>query len=101
MQRMRTIVNDISAAFDEHPAGFCGSFARDVVATRNYNTHFSSDLKNKALDPAGMHWASRRIILLLTVLFLMRLGIAAPRIKAALQRHREFTKLWTVAGDPR
>lgn len=99
-QRLRSIVAALSEAFGEAPGGFDGKFIRKLVDTRNYYTHFSEELSDRTLDGAGMYWASRRVILLLTLLFLQRLGIAADDIKPLLQRHREFTQLWAKAGRP-
>lgn len=76
-QRLKTIVANLTEAFGEAPAGFGKSYLRKLVDTRNYYTHFSPELKDKALNLDGMYWASRRVILLLTLLFLQRLGLAA------------------------
>lgn len=101
MQRLRTMLKEIEDKFGSCPPGLSGPFARSLVDTRNYNTHFSVELERKALNSGGMHWATRRIVLLLTVLFLLRLGIPPTQIVGALEKHREFNMLWNTAGDPR
>ncbi|ESX66075.1 hypothetical protein X759_28265 [Mesorhizobium sp. LSHC420B00] len=100
-QRLRSIAGDLASALGTPPPAFHKGYLRKLVDTRNYYTHFSATLKDKALDGAGMHWASRRVVLLLTFLFLQRLGIAAKSIVPLLERHREFSQLWATAENPR
>lgn len=99
-QRLRSIVASLTEAFGETPAGFSGHFIRKLVDTRNYYTHFSEELNERTLDGEGMYWATRRVILLMTLLCLQRLGIAADDIKPLLQRHNEFAQLWARAERP-
>ena len=99
-QRLRSIVASLTHAFGEAPGGFNSKFLRKLVDTRNYYTHFSEDLSARTLDGEGMYWGTRRVVLLLTLLFLQRLGIAASDIKPLLQRHREFAQLWAKADRP-
>jgi len=100
-QRLRAIVASLTQAFGEAPGGFNGKFLRKLVDTRNYYTHFSEELSERTLDGEGMYWATRRVILLLTLLFLQRIGLAAADIKPLLERHREFAQLWAKADRPR
>jgi len=100
-QRLRSIVASLTEAFGETPGGFNGKFLRKLVDTRNYYTHFSEELSARTLDGEGMYWATRRVLLLLTLLFLQRLGIAAYDIKPLLKRHNEFAQLWAKADRPR
>lgn len=99
-QRLRWIVSSLSEAFGEKPAGFNSKYLRKLVDTRNYYTHFSAELRSRTFDGEGMHWATRRIVLLLTLLFLQRLGLTADDIKPLLHRHREFEQLWSKASRP-
>jgi hypothetical protein len=99
-QRLKSIVDNIEAAFGRAPAGFDKAARRKLVDTRNYYTHFSPELDGRTLDGGSMYWASRRIILLLTLLFLQRLGIATSDIPTLLKRHREFAQLWESDAVP-
>jgi hypothetical protein len=100
MQRMRDLLGQLSLLTGEIPAGFSGDFSKKIVATRNYNTHFNEALRARCYDAAGMHWATRRIVLLLTVLFLKRLGVDPATWPELLVRHREFLQLWQSADAP-
>jgi hypothetical protein len=100
-QRLRAIVADLSASFGHTPPAFSKSNIRKLVDTRNYYTHFSKELEKKKMQGGGeMYWASRRIILLLSLLFLQRLGVAAADISRLLKRHEEFSRLWVTEGEP-
>jgi hypothetical protein len=100
MQRLETIIATVNEDFGEEVRGFTDGFARKVVDTRNYNTHFTGSLEAKAMDGADMWWASRRIIMLLTYLFLKNIGIKAPAFQEALERHREFQALFDSPAEP-
>jgi hypothetical protein len=100
-QRLRAIVSDLAASFGHTPPAFSKPNIRKLVDTRNYYTHFSKELENKRMKSGGdMYWASRRIILLLSLLFLQRLGVAASDLSRLLERHQEFSRLWVTEGDP-
>ncbi len=100
-QRLRAIVADLAVAFGHTPPAFSKSNIRKLVDTRNYYTHFSKTLEGKGLKSGGdMYWATRRIVLLLSLLFLQRLGVAASDLSRLLERHQEFSRLWVTEGDP-
>ncbi len=90
----------MNADFGEEVHGFTDRFARKVVDTRNYNTHFTATLKAKAMVGGDMYWATRRIIMLLTYLFLKNIGVMAPAFRLALKRHREFEALFSRPDAP-
>jgi hypothetical protein len=99
-QRLKAILKQVTEDFGARPPAFSKTYLKTLVDTRNYYTHFSMELERQKLDSVGMYWASRRIILLLTVLFLMRLGISAKDIATLLERHSEFARLWKSEGTP-
>ncbi len=100
MQRLSAVISEIENDLGESVEGFKEPFARSVVDTRNYNTHFSSNLERKALDGADMYWATQRMILLLTCLFLKKIGVSPRAFRGALGRHNEFEMLFDRAGLP-
>lgn len=75
------------------------SFIDAVVATRNHETHHGDKPPN-LLTGADMHWAIRRLVALLTVLFLRRLGLSSDAINVVIARHQEFRTLWTTMDAP-
>lgn len=100
-QRLRAIVADLTKSFGYRPPAFSKANIRKLVDTRNYYTHFSRDLENKRIKQGvDMYWTTRRIVLLLSLLFLQRLGIVASELSRLMERHREFSRLWVTDGDP-
>ena len=100
MQRLETILSTVNEDFGETVPGFTDRFARKVVNNRNYNTHFTATLEKKSMDGAEMWWASRRIVMLLTYLFLKNIGIKAPAFRDAIERHQEFRALFSSPDPP-
>ena len=100
MQRLQAILALVNEDFGEVVPGFADRFARKVVDTRNYNTHFTAKLETKSMDGGEMYWATRRIIMLLTYLFLKNIGVMAPAFRDALERHQEFEALFARPGAP-
>lgn len=100
MQRLEAMIATVNDDFGEVVPGLTGPFARKVVDTRNYNTHFTGKLESKAMDGGDMYWATRRIVMLLTYLFLKNVGVMAPAFRIALERHREFEALFASPDAP-
>lgn len=100
-QRLRAIFDGIKNRYGAAPSGFpVQKFVGSVVDTRNYYTHYVEALASKALDGSGMYWAGRRLALLLTVLFLERIGVPSATIPEHLKRHQEFRQLWDSPDRP-
>jgi hypothetical protein len=55
-------------------------FAKGVVDSRNFYTHYSSD-PNKALSHIALHWATIKLQTMMKVLLLKRLGIPELEIQ--------------------
>lgn len=100
-QRLKALMTLVVEKFGGLPAGYDKAFVRSLVDTRNYNTHHTEELASKALEGADLYWAHRRMILLLTMLLLMRIGVPADHLKIAIARHREFSQLWNRPGRPK
>lgn len=99
-QRLRALLKEVEEQFGEAPAGYDKEFISRLVDTRNYYTHYSPELEGKILEGADMHYAIRRIILLLIALLLMRIGIPPIIVREAIGKHREFKRLWEKGGNP-
>lgn len=97
-QRLRAILYGVAERYGSPPAGFSKTFISSLVDTRNYETHHTSALRKKALDNDGMYWASRRVLALLIVLLIEKLGVPPAEILKRLPRHQEFFQLWQEGG---
>lgn len=98
-QRLRSLIRLARDESDGAMPGYDRAFVNAVVDTRNHETHHGERPKN-LLNGADMHWANRRLVVLLTVLFLRRLGLDSEAINAMIASNREFQTLWTTTVRP-
>ncbi len=61
-----------------------GKFAEDVTATRNYLTHYSSELQAQAVKGGDLYSAYLRLRVLLTVILFKELGLEEKDIRGLL-----------------
>lgn len=99
-QRVKDIVKPLRSAFGKNPVGMSKSYVSRIVATRNYNTHYSDESKDRAFNGADLHWATRRIVTLLTIVFLRHIGVPADTLREAMKKNREFELLLASEGVP-
>lgn len=98
-QRLRKLIDLARDGRGGAMPAYDNRFIDAVVATRNHETHHGNKPSN-LLTGADMHWAIRRLIVLLTVLFLRRLGLPSDAIDKVIAEHEEFRTLWTTTGNP-
>jgi ApeA N-terminal domain 1 len=98
-QRLRSLIAFARDARDGAMPAYDKAFVSSIVETRNYETHHGVRPRN-LLKGAEMHWAIRRLVVLLTVLFFRRLGLPPSSIDAVVSRNREFRTLLTTTGRP-
>lgn len=98
-QRLRSLIALARDGRDGVMPAYGKSFIDAVVATRNHETHHG-EAPDNLLSGGDMHWAIRRLVVLLTVLFLRRLGLPCEAVEATIASHHEFRVLWTTSGTP-
>ena len=99
-QRLKALLKEVRERLGEVPAGFDKAFVERLVETRNYYTHFSARTEKNILQGADMHYAIRRIVLLLIVLQFLRIGLDPAVVRSAIDKNLEFKKLWKEKGNP-
>lgn len=62
-------------------------FIGEVVDTRNYYTHYTDELRDKALCDEGVYWATEQLLLLARLLLLAELGIDARESVSRMKSH--------------
>lgn len=67
-----------------------GKFSRGIADTRNYYTHFTDELRPKALPAVPMYWASEKLSFLMRIELLRYLGIAEDTIVKQLNGHHRI-----------
>lgn len=65
------------------------SFAKGIVDTRNFYTHYSSDPK-KALDDLPLHWATIKLQTMMKILLLKRIGIPEAEVRTIVESNQEL-----------
>jgi hypothetical protein len=61
-----------------------GQFCEDVVATRNYYTHYTSELESKAFAEVDLFWVCKRLRVLLTIVLFRDIGLEESLIRQIL-----------------
>lgn len=98
-QRLRSLISLARNERDGVMPAYNIEFISAVVDTRNHETHHG-DRPDNLLVGSDMHWAIRRLVVLLTALFLSRIGLPLDEIDAMIAQHHEFQTLWTTTGTP-
>jgi hypothetical protein len=98
-QRLRSLISLARDGRDDVMPAYNREFVNAVVNTRNHETHHG-DRPDNLLVGSDMHWAIRRLVILLTALFLRRIGLPSDEIDAMISQHHEFQTLWATTGTP-
>jgi hypothetical protein len=98
-QRLRSLIDIARDGRGGVMPAYGREFISAVVDTRNYESHHGKRPQN-LLTAADLHWAIRRLVVLLTVLFLSRIGVPSDKIELIIAEHREFGTLWNTTGTP-
>jgi hypothetical protein len=56
-------------------------FCEDVVATRNYYTHYTSELELKAFPEVDLYWVCERLRVLLTIVLFREIGLEESLVR--------------------
>lgn len=76
-------------------------FARGIADTRNYYTHFTDDLRPKALPPMAMYWASEKLSFLMRIVLFKYLNIdEAVIVKRMSEHHRLLQRIFYSKEHP-
>jgi hypothetical protein len=89
-QRLLALIDQLEA---NTVSLFCkdrNQFVRGIVDTRNFLTHYTYRYK-RILQKGEMHWATVKLMGMLRILILKRLGVPEAQIQAILRRHHRVT----------
>ena len=67
-------------------------FSRGIADTRNYYTHFTDELRPKALPPVSMYWASEKLSFLMRIVLFRYLGIAEDIVVPRMSQHHRLSQ---------
>jgi hypothetical protein len=83
-KRLRELLCSLEDETTKLIADSPGKFAEDVTATRNYLTHYSSELQAQAFKGGELYAAYLRLRALLTIILFKELGLEEKDIRALL-----------------
>ena len=86
-KRLRGLLDELSA---ETHALICKStknFINGIVETRNYHSHYSNDLREKALQGTELAWACSKLQMMFRILLLKNIGIDEKCIRNGISNH--------------
>ncbi|MBI3866043.1 MAG: hypothetical protein HY290_29550 [Planctomycetia bacterium] len=100
-KRITALLESLSAKAREIVCQDPAKFARGIVDTRNYYTHFTDELRPKALTGATAFWATVRLLILARILLLKHLGIADDvAVKQLSGHHRLMQQIALARNHP-
>ncbi len=88
-----TRVNQLLDVADEVMTPLVGNterFARKVADTRNYLTHYSPKLKNKAASDIELYWMIEALVILVQWSLLVELGVSPEQCTALFKENRNY-----------
>jgi hypothetical protein len=68
------------------------TFIKAVVFTRNHFTHYSTEPGQKILQGVDLHWAIRKLSLMLRLILLMKAGVPESVLQTAIQSHIRLSR---------
>ena len=101
-QKLMSVLNELA---DETCSLFCvdkAKFVKGIVDTRNHLTHYSTKKGKLVLQGLELHWASRKLVLMLRVLLLVGAGIPEATIQRLVQRQIRLSgerRVWSELSE--
>ncbi|MGI8978654.1 MAG: HEPN domain-containing protein [Pirellulaceae bacterium] len=100
-ERINGLLDSLSAKGREIVCKDPAKFARGIVDTRNYHTHYTDDLRPKALPPVATYWASEKLSFLMRIVLFKYLGIdEAVVVKQMSEHHRLLQRIFYSKEQP-
>ena len=93
-KRVKNLLDELSESCLRLVTDNPESFIKSIVDTRNYLTHYTDELKTKALEGTDLYNANLRLKILLTTLLLKELGLEEEKIAELLSRNSNITRGW-------
>lgn len=91
-KRIKLLIKSLTAPAQAIVCKDPGRFARGISDTRNYYTHFTDELRPKALTGAAEYWAAEKLLFLVRILLFKYLGIEEDLIVRRLSEHHRLSQ---------
>lgn len=92
-KRIKVLLESLS---DEGRGIVCrdpAKFSTGIADTRNYYTHFTDELRPKALPQLAMYWASEKLSFLMRIVLFKYLGIEEAVVVQRMTKHHRLSQL--------
>jgi hypothetical protein len=100
-KRIKVLLESLSEECQRIVCSDIGKFSRGIADTRNYYTHFTDELRLKALPVIPMYWATEKLSFLMRIVLLRYLGISEEKIAKQMNRHhRLLQKIFNSKKHP-
>ncbi len=100
-KRIQLLVESLSQSARDVVCKDPAIFARGISETRNHFTHFTDELRSRALDGAALYWAGEKLLVLARILLLKHLGIKEDIIVKRLKEHPQLMQtIWLARQHP-
>jgi hypothetical protein len=100
-KRIKVLLESLSDKGRELVCKDPAKFSRGIADTRNYYTHFTDELRPKALPPVATYWASEKLSFLMRIVLFKYLGIdEAVIVKRMSEHHRLLQRIFYSKEHP-
>ena len=100
-KRIKVLLESLSDEGREIVCRDAAKFSRGIADTRNYYTHFTDELRPKALPPVATYWASEKLSFLMRMVLFKYLGIdEAVIVKRMSEHHRLLQRIFYSKEHP-
>lgn len=100
-KRVTNLLASLSADGTECVCKSPDQFVGGIVETRNFLTHYTDELRPKALTGVPLSWACERLVMLLRILLLKHVGIDESLVIQRLKQHpRLMQYMWLYKSFP-
>ena len=92
-KRIKLLLETLSDKEREIVCDDPGKFSRGIADTRNYYTHFTDELRLKALPRIPMYWATEKLSFLSRIILFHYLGVSDEIIVCRMSGHHRLSQL--------
>ena len=86
-KRLRGLLDELSSDTRNLVCNSTNSFINGIVDTRNYHSHYTDDLREKALNGVELFWACEKLEMMFRILLLKNMGVEEELIRKRISNH--------------
>jgi len=86
-KRLRGLLDELSVDTHVLICNSTNNFVNGIVETRNYHSHYTDDLRDKALKGVELAWACDKLQMMFRILLLKNIGVEEELIRERISNH--------------